>query len=57
MNPVAFVLALPLLLIAGGALLAGWLFIKAVELVCRTSRKPSAPVLPPRLESDGPEKC
>jgi hypothetical protein len=57
MNPIAILLALPLLLIAGAALLAGWLFIKAVELICRISRKSSASALPPRMESDGQQKC
>jgi hypothetical protein len=59
-NPIAFVLALPLLLIlgvaVGAALLFGWLIIKTVELICRISRKPVTPALPPSLESNRPEK-
>lgn len=55
-NPVVLLFALPLLVIMGGVLLIGWLFIKAVELICRISRKPVTQALPPSLENNGPEK-
>jgi hypothetical protein len=57
MNPVTCLIAIPLLMLMGCALLLGWLFIKTVELICRISRKPvTAPPVPHRLEGNVAEK-
>jgi hypothetical protein len=54
MNPVALLMAIPILILFGVALLMGWLFIKAVEVICRISRsrKPVSSAGAGHLESE-----